>query len=111
MENLQFTQSWEDAVLWLRNNNKELAQACYYDDPIEFASERFYKSAEWAEVEKVLKEKIPGKVLDIGAGRGISSYSFSKAGCDVYAVEPDESKLVGQGCISELKKKQILKFQ
>jgi ubiquinone/menaquinone biosynthesis C-methylase UbiE len=43
-----------------------------------------------------------GKVLDIGAGRGISSYAFAKAGCQVTALEPDPSLLVGAGAIQAL---------
>lgn len=105
MESSIYPYSWEQSVSWLRQNNPDLAKACYYDDPIEKASERFSESLEWLAVLALLKEKLPGKVLDVGAGRGISSYSFAKAGCEVYALEPDRSSLVGQGCILDLQKK------
>jgi ubiquinone/menaquinone biosynthesis C-methylase UbiE len=96
--------TWEESVQSLRNQpeQKELVQYCYYDDPLESAAERFAQSEEWFAVTQLLKQKIPGQVLDIGAGRGISSYAFAKAGCSVTALEPDSSNLVGAGSISNL---------
>ncbi|MDB9521113.1 hypothetical protein PN480_03975, partial [Dolichospermum circinale CS-1225] len=78
--NSNFKYSWEEAVQWLRNQpeKQELVQHCYYDDPLESAAERFSQSEEWTALIQLLKPKIPGKVLDIGAGRGISSYAFTK---------------------------------
>jgi len=105
--------TWEQAVQSLRNqpDQKELVQYCYYDDPLESAAERFAQSEEWIAVTQLLKPKIPGQVLDIGAGRGISSYAFAKAGCSVTALEPDSSKLVGAGAISNLFKNTGLPIQ
>jgi ubiquinone/menaquinone biosynthesis C-methylase UbiE len=96
--------TWEEAVQWLRDQpgQESLAQACYYDDPIQTAAERFSNSEEWQAVTELLTDHIPGKVLDIGAGRGISSYAFAKAGCHVIALEPDPSLLVGAGAIRSL---------
>ena len=105
--------TWEEAVKSLTNqpDQKELVQYCYYDDPLESAAERFAQSEEWIAVTQLLKPKIPGQVLDIGAGRGISSYAFAKAGCSVTALEPDSSKLVGAGAISNLFKNTGLPIQ
>jgi protein-L-isoaspartate O-methyltransferase len=85
--------TWEESVQSLRNQpeQKELVQYCYYDDPLESAAERFAQSEEWIAVTQLLKQKILGQVLDIGAGRGISSYAFAKAGCSVTSLEPDSS--------------------
>ena len=96
--------TWEEAVLWLRNNRsqQELVKACYYDDPIEAAAERYYQSEEWQSVQCLLKSKFPCRVLEIGAGRGISSYSFAKDNCEVFAFEPDNSNVVGSGCIRQI---------
>ncbi len=105
--------TWEESVQSLRNQpeQKELVQYCYYDDPLESAAERFAQSEEWFAVTQLLKQKIPGQVLDIGAGRGISSYAFAKAGCSVTALEPDSSNLVGAGSISNLFKNTGLPIQ
>lgn len=96
--------SWEEAVLWLRNqpDQQRLVQQCYYDDPVLAAAERFSSSEEWQAVLQLLHTHIPGKVLDIGAGRGISSYAFAKAQCGVTALEPNPSSIVGVGAIEQL---------
>src|SRR6476469_916022 len=93
--------TWEESVQWLREQHEqqELVRHCYYDDPLENAAESFSNSEEWLAVKRLLKKHIPGKVLDIGAGRGISSYAFAKAGCLVTALEPDPSLLVGAQAI------------
>lgn len=96
--------TWEEAVQWLRDqpDQRESVKHCYYDDPIESAAERFYQSEEWAEILSLLKIKKSGQVLDIGAGRGISSYAFAKSGYEVTSLEPNPSQLVGAGAIHEL---------
>ena len=99
------TLTWEDAVQWLRNQpeKSELVKLCYYDDPIEAAAARFLQSEEWIELISLLKsKKKSGKVLDIGAGRGISSYAFAKSGYEVTALEPNPSALVGAETIRQL---------
>jgi len=101
---LQFTYSWEQAVSWLRNQpeSQELVSHCYYDDPLDVAAERFSNSEEWLAVKHLLRKHLPGNVLDLGAGRGISSYAFAKAGCTVTALEPDPSPQVGAKAIQSL---------
>ncbi|PZO38696.1 MAG: SAM-dependent methyltransferase [Pseudanabaena frigida] len=98
--------TWEEAVQWLREqpDKSELVKYCYYDDPLETAAERFFQSEEWSELISILKTKNSGKVLDIGAGRGISSYAFAKSGYAVTALEPNPSNLVGAGAIQNLAK-------
>jgi ubiquinone/menaquinone biosynthesis C-methylase UbiE len=96
--------TWEQAVQWLRDKpeQSEFVKHCYYDDPLETAAERFFQSEEWTELIKLLKSKSSGQVLDIGAGRGISSYAFAKSGYSVTALEPNPSQLVGAGAIDNL---------
>jgi len=95
--------TWEEAVLWLRSQPEqvELVMACFYDDPLIEAAERYHKSPEWAAVRDFLPRP-PGRALDIGAGRGISSYALAKDGWDVTALEPDKSNIVGAGAIRAL---------
>lgn len=96
--------TWEQAVLWLRrqSDKKELVKDCYYDDPIEVAADRYFSSDEWNTVKQIVGFKFPCNVLDIGAGRGMSSYAFAKENCKVTALEPDRSKIVGSGAIKKL---------
>ena len=95
--------TWEEAVSWLRDQEGQeyLVRACYYDDPLLAAAGRFHESEEW----NALRNWLPaarGKALDIGAGRGISSYAFARDGWSVTALEPDSSPLVGAGAIRSL---------
>lgn len=91
--------------MWLRSqpDQVDLVKACYYDDPLIEAADRFYKNTEWREIRKRLPQR-KGRVLDMGAGRGISSYAFARDGWDVIAIEPDCSPIVGAVAIKQLAK-------
>ena len=95
--------TWEQAVLWLRNqpDQAELVVAGYYDDPLIDAAERYRASEEWQAV-RLLLSGSSGRALDVGAGRGIASYALAKEGFEVTALEPDDSALVGGGAIRDL---------
>lgn len=95
--------SWEQAVQWLRDQPEytELTRACYFDDPLVDAADRFCASSEWQAVRHLLPSST-GKALDLGAGRGISSYALAREGWDVTALEPDPSPLVGAQAIRTL---------
>jgi len=96
--------TWEEAILWLRAqaNRQDLVRACYYDDPLEDAAERFRASEEWAATCQLLKGFLPGRVLDLGAGRGIVSQAFAHTGSAVTACEPEASAIVGRAAIESL---------
>jgi ubiquinone/menaquinone biosynthesis C-methylase UbiE len=105
--------TWEQAVAWLRAQpeQQDLVEACYYDLPTINAAKRFEQSEEWLAVKKLLASCLPGKVLDIGAGNGVSSFSFAKAGCAVTAIEPDLSSTVGLEAIRTLAEGHNLNIQ
>jgi SAM-dependent methyltransferase len=96
--------TWEQSVLWLRAqpDRQELVMNCFYDDPVEAAARRFHETEEWASTRTLLANRIPGDVLDLGAGRGVASYAFAREGCRVTAVEPDPSAVVGRAAIETL---------
>lgn len=102
-ESFEFT--WEQAVQYLKDqpDQAELVKAAFYDDPLKQAAERYWYSSEWAAVREILPNT-QGKVLEVGAGRGIASYAFAKDGWQVTALEPDQSDLVGVGAIRSLSK-------
>ena len=96
-------ETWEEAVIWLRAqpDQQELVQACFFDDPLIDAAERYYASSEWAAARQLVG-RAGGRALDVGAGRGISSYALARDGWQVTAVEPDPSAVVGAQAISQL---------
>ncbi len=95
--------TWEEAVRWLREQpeQQDLVRACFFDDPIEAAADRYRHSGEWQALREFLPPP-PARVLDVGAGRGIAAYAFASEGYPVTALEPDNSPLVGSGCIRKL---------
>jgi 2-polyprenyl-3-methyl-5-hydroxy-6-metoxy-1,4-benzoquinol methylase len=95
--------TWEQAVMWLRDqpDQQAMVKACFYDDPLMAAAERYYLSSEWAAVSAFLPRS-PVSALDIGAGRGIASYALAKQGHTVTALEPNDSLIVGAGAIRSL---------
>jgi ubiquinone/menaquinone biosynthesis C-methylase UbiE len=90
--------------LWLKAqpDQQHLVRACYYDEPVLTAAQRFAESEEWQAVCQVLQYWMPGRVLDLGAGNGISSYAFARSGCQVTAIDPDPSLIVGIKSIRQL---------
>jgi SAM-dependent methyltransferase len=95
--------SWEQAVLSLREqpDAHDLVLACFYDDPLIDAARRYAASTEWLAVRELVGTP-RGKALDIGAGRGISSFALASDGWQVTALEPDASEVVGAGAIRDL---------
>lgn len=95
--------SWEEAVAWLsaQPDKQELVRDCYFDSSPEDAAERYSRSDEWNAIGTFLPS-VPGRALDVGAGRGIASYALAKSGWKVVAMEPDASKVVGRGAIQRI---------
>jgi SAM-dependent methyltransferase len=95
--------TWEEAVLWLRRQPDavELVRACFYDDPLSAAAERYWQCSEWQAVRQFLPTS-PCTALDIGSGRGISAYALARDGHTVTALEPNPSDIVGAGAIRQL---------
>lgn len=104
--------TWEDAVSWLmaQPDKQDLVRDCYYDASITEAAQRYWKSPEWQAVKTLLPSSL-GQALDLGAGRGISSYALAKESWSVVALEPDSSNLVGAGAIEFLAQSEALPIQ
>ena len=95
--------TWESAVEWLRSqpDHQLLVEQCYFDDPLLEAARRYAASEEWTAIRRLLPCPV-GRALDVGAGRGISSFALAQDGWEVVALEPDPSSVVGAGAIREL---------
>ena len=95
--------SWEASVRWLKSQPEqaELVRACFYDDPLRAAADRYYLTPEWSAVRSLIGPA-RGRALDIGSGRGISAYALARDGWQTTALEPDKSEEVGAGAIRQL---------
>lgn len=95
--------TWEEAVMWLKQqpDASDLVRACFYDDPLSAAAERYWQCSEWQAVRQFVPTS-PCKVLDVGSGRGIAAYALARDGHAVTALEPDPSDSVGAGSIRQL---------
>ena len=95
--------TWEEAVLWLRSQPDQaaLVKACFFDDPLPEAADRYYASSEWQAV-RALIGRARGRALDVGSGRGIAAVALSRDGWETTALEPDPSEIVGAGAIRSL---------
>ena len=97
--------SWEEAVVELRGraDAQDLVRACFYDDPLIEAAQRYWQSTEWQAIQSYLPARTgAGAALDVGAGRGIAAYALARDGWHVTALEPDPSDIVGAGAIRSL---------
>ncbi len=95
----------DEAIERLRTepHYEQLIVLNYFDRDIVQSAERFAASTEFGEILKLLRShKPPASLLDLGAGRGIASYAFSRADYQVTAIDPDPSQVVGLGAIHEL---------
>lgn len=105
----EHTFTWEQAVQSLQRQpeSQALVQACFYDDPLIDAARRYTASTEWIAVRRLIGEPTgtagsAKTALDVGAGRGISSFALASDGWRVTALEPDASHVVGAGAIRQL---------
>lgn len=97
--------TWEQAVDWYRSapENAHGVAFNYFDLPVANAAERFRCSEEFAACRSmVCAAGARGKLLDLGAGNGIASYSWAMEGFQVTALEPDPSDTVGRNAIQNL---------
>jgi 2-polyprenyl-3-methyl-5-hydroxy-6-metoxy-1,4-benzoquinol methylase len=93
--------SVHEAVLRLRADpsQTDVVRDAYLGADVREACERFLASGEFRDLRARLTRWLPGaRVLDVGAGTGIASHAFARAGAArVVALEPDPSDVVGNG--------------
>lgn len=99
--------TWDETIQYIRSQPqyKSLVHDAYFGTDVIGNAKRFIQSDEWqatlAAVSPYAKIN-NGRILDIGAGGGISSYAFAKQGAIVDAIEPDNSDTIGATAIETL---------
>src|SRR3954453_21754912 len=91
--------TWEQAVREFRSDpaNSRAVRDNYFDLPVMEAAVRYARSREFRALRRMLGT--PGRLLDLGAGNGVTTYAFASQGWRVDAVEPDPSPEVGADAI------------
>jgi len=97
--------TWEETIQEIRRQPtfKSLVKEAYLGEDLEDNIQRFQKSEEFRatlkEISKFDPSKTKVRILDLGAGNGISTISFAMKGYHVVALEPDPSNTIGAGAI------------
>jgi ubiquinone/menaquinone biosynthesis C-methylase UbiE len=98
--------TWEETIIHVRQipEYKDLITQSYLEEELTLNAERFYKSEEYQATKRLLRPVLSTtdsfqRLLDIGAGNGISSVAFARDGWQVVALEPDPSHSVGANAI------------
>ncbi len=103
--------NWEETIIHARQTDeyRQLIVDAYLDEDLKKNVEAFRSSGEFKETLKLIGKYIKPtagqklRLLDIGAGNGISTLAFALEGFSVVAVEPDPSATVGAKAIQLLK--------
>ncbi|MDJ1482402.1 class I SAM-dependent methyltransferase [Cytophagaceae bacterium YF14B1] len=95
--------TWEETIIYIRTlpEYQNLIHDAYLDEDLLKNVNRFKNSEEYKATLSFIKQFSPQatKLLDIGAGNGISSIAFALDKFNVTAVEPDSSITVGSNAI------------
>lgn len=96
--------AYERSVQGFRGNPAQRAfvEKNYLEEDLGRAVLRYAGSDEFRRVGRILARHLPpgGCLLDVGAGRGLSSLALAQAGFRVFSVEYDSSALVGIGALA-----------
>ena len=99
--------TWDETIQFIRSQPQyeSLVHDAYFGTDVKGNAERFIESDEWKATVAAISPYVAiagSKVLDIGAGGGISSYAFAISGAVVDAIEPDNSDTIGATAIETL---------
>lgn len=99
--------TWHETIDYIRQQPEyaDLVRLAYFDKDLTLNIVRFGQSEEFRETLKLIEKYVPDarKLLDVGAGNGISSINFALRGYEVTVLEPDPSDSVGANAIRILR--------
>ncbi len=78
----------------------------YLDEDLLAAVSRYARSDEFSRICTILRPYLASgsRLLDIGAGRGLTSLALAQTGAHVISVESDPSEVVGVGALGKLRR-------
>lgn len=112
-----YSLNWEQTIQHIRTNPdyEGLVHEAYLGADTESNVSRFGVSEEFLTTKQLVSYLLgvneagaSWKVLDLGAGNGIATIAFAKAGFSVTALEPNPSETIGAGAIKRMVKKMEL---
>jgi SAM-dependent methyltransferase len=104
--------TYEQSVLAFRTDPKLLAwgEGAFLEEDFERAVARYSASEQfsccWSALQPYLKKD--SRLLDLGAGRGLTSVAFARQGVHVTSVECDPSDIVGIGALASFRRRSDL---
>jgi len=99
-----YKMNWHDTIISIQKSDiyKDLVLDTFISSDLNLNIKRYSESQEFKEIKKIISKIYSGrkiKILDVGAGNGISSIALAKEGHYITALEPDNSDLVGSQAI------------
>lgn len=99
--------NWEQTIEYIREQPKfrGLVTDAYFEKNLSKNVKKFISESEFKKTLQIIRKYSKEntlKILDIGAGNGISTIGFALQRWQVDAVEPDPSNTVGAGAIRQL---------
>jgi ubiquinone/menaquinone biosynthesis C-methylase UbiE len=106
------TSPYERSVLGFRADPRMrgFAERNYLDEDLQQAVSRYASSNEFSRICTILRPYLASgsRLLDIGAGRGLTSLALAQRGAHVISVESDPSEVVGVGALGKFRRKPAL---
>jgi SAM-dependent methyltransferase len=100
------TSPYERSVLGFRADPRMrgFVENNYLDEDLPEAVSRYARSSEFSRIWAILRPCLTSgsRLLDIGAGRGLTSLALAQRGAHVISVESDPSEVVGVGALGRL---------
>lgn len=104
--------AYERSVIGFRSHPsmQDFVKRNYLDEDLSEAVRRYLQSDEFSRICAILEPHLTlgSRLLDLGAGRGLTSFALAQKGASVTSVELDSSEVVGMGALARSKERRAL---